>query len=143
MRASPHCVAFIKRFEGFSATPYKCSAGVYTIGYGTTKGITKDTPPVTKEQADEMFIRDLIKFENSVNNLIKHPLKQNQFDSLVSFVYNLGGGALQRSTLRQKINRGDINGASAEFMKWTKAGGRVIMGLVTRREAEMKLFIGG
>lgn len=142
MKASQACVRLIKHFEGFHSVPYLCPANVWTIGYGTTLGITSETPPITIEQGEELLKRDLVKFERSVMRLITVPLKQNEFDALVSFVYNLGGGALQRSTLRAKTNRGDKEGAAVEFMKWTKAGGRELMGLVRRRKAEMDLFNG-
>lgn len=141
LAASPRCIELIKTFEGFSAVPYLCPAKVWTIGYGTTNGITSQTPPVSEQEATELLRRDLVKFERSVRKLITFEINQNQFDALVSFIYNLGGGALQRSTLRSKLNRGDIYSASDEFLKWTRAGGRILKGLVKRRLAERELFL--
>lgn len=135
-------VDLIKRYEGFSAKPYLCPAGVWTIGYGWTHGVTKDTPNITEAYAADLLIRGLERYENSVKRLITVPLTQGQFDALVSFAYNLGGGALQRSTLRARLNRGDYKGAAEEFMKWVKAGGRTLKGLVLRRASERAMFLG-
>ena len=84
---------------------------------------------------------DLLRYEQAVTRLVKVPLTQGKFDALVSFTFNLGGGALQRSTLRQKINRQDYEGAANEFLKWVRAGGAVSKGLVARRIAERNLFL--
>ena len=94
----------------------------------------------TEEEVDELFTRDVRRFERGVDRLITVPLNQGQFDSLVSFSFNLGLGALQRSTLRQKINRGNYESASGEFTKWVRAGGKVLRGLVLRRQAEQAMF---
>ena len=94
----------------------------------------------TEEEVDELFTRDVRRFERGVERLITAPLTQGQFDSLVSFGFNLGLGALQRSTLRQKINRGNYESASGEFTRWVRAGGKVLRGLVLRRQAEQAMF---
>jgi lysozyme len=94
------------------------------------------------EEVDGLLKSDLERFERGVDRLISVPLKQNQFDALVSFSFNLGLGTLQRSTLRQKVNRGDFEGAADEFMKYTMAGGKVFKGLVIRRTDERNLFLG-
>lgn len=134
-------IDLIKRFEGFSPNPYLCPAGKWTIGYGSTYGITKDTPPITQEQAEALLLKDIESAIRSVLRLTRVPLEQNQFDALVSFVFNLGGGNYQASTLRQKLNRGDLIGASDQFLRWVYAGGRKLPGLVLRRAAERALFL--
>jgi lysozyme len=143
MKTSPQGVSLIKRFEGFRSHPYQCQAGVWTIGYGHTRGITQDSPPVTAQQADAMLLLDIARYERSVLRLIGVKLNQRQFDALVSFTFNLGGAALQRSSLRSKLNRGEYAAAGAEFLKWVRAGGVVRKGLVKRREAESAMFLAG
>ena len=133
----------IKHFEGFRGKPYLCPAKVWTIGYGHTGGVTAATAPIDEPTALMLLQSDVVKFSKTVERLIRVPLTQNQFDALVSFTFNLGGGALQRSTLRQKLNRKDYAGASAEFVKWVRAGGVVSRGLLTRRIAERNLFLAG
>ncbi len=141
MKISQEGIDLICRFEGFVPTPYLCPANVWTIGYGSTKGVTKNTPAVTREEALAMLRLEIKSFEASVRRLIKVPLTQSQFDALVSFAYNLGSGALQRSTLRAKLNRGEYEAAADEFMKWTMAGGKRLPGLIKRRGAERELFL--
>ena len=137
--------AFIKSFEGKRLVAYDDGTGVWTIGYGTIKysnGVkVKKGDVCTDEQADQYFNNDLVKFENSVNSLVKVPLTQNQFDALVSFAYNVGAANLAASTLLKKLNAKDYKGAAAEFPKWNKAGGKVMNGLTKRRNAEMELFL--
>ena len=141
MKTSDSGRDFIKSFEGWSATPYLCTGSVPTIGWGTTKGITMNTPAITKEEGDRLFDRDLIQFENAVMDLVEVPLNQNQFDALVSFTYNCGISALQKSTLLKKLNAGDYGGVSVEFAKWNKSGGKITKGLVRRRTAERELWL--
>ena len=129
----------IEDFEGFRADAYKCPAGVWTIGYGTTRNVTKSTPKVTKDQAEAMLLADVAKFESGVADAVKVPLNQNQFDALVSFSYNIGLGAFKSSTLLRRLNRGDYN-VGSEFLRWNKAGGEELPGLTRRREAEKQLF---
>ena len=146
MKCNETGLQIIKTFEGFRSSPYKCSAGVPTVGYGSTRGfdrrhIKMSIGSITEEQANELLKRDITSAERSVSRLIKVELNGNEFSSLVSFVYNLGSGNLQSSTLRSKLNRDDREGASNEFPKWRKAGGKVLKGLVLRREAERNLFL--
>lgn len=140
MNVSDDGIDLIKQFEGCRLTAYLCPAGVWTIGYGHTGSVNKGDA-IDEDEADILLRADLRRFERSVSKLVGVPLSQGQFDALVSFAFNLGGGALQRSTLRQKLNRGDYDGAAEQFMKWTRAGGRVLAGLVRRRQAEYELFM--
>ncbi len=146
MRTSINGIEVIKQFEGFSAKPYLCPANYLTIGYGHVisekeKLSTHHSPLITKLQAEELLRHDLQKFESAISKLISVPLTQNQFDALVSFTYNLGAGALQRSTLRSKINRNEHQLAATEFLKWVYAGGRKLAGLLARRQAESTLYL--
>ena len=95
----------------------------------------------TPEQAKSYFKHDLAKFEKTVNESVTVPLTQNQFDALVSLTYNIGSGAFNNSTLLKKLNKGDYQGAADQFLVWNKAGGKVMKGLVRRREAERALFL--
>jgi GH24 family phage-related lysozyme (muramidase) len=145
MKISEKGINIIKKFEGCKLTSYKCPAGVWTIGCGTIKypngNTVKKGDVCTDAQVDQYFSNDLVKFENSVNSLVKVPLTQNQFDALVSFSYNVGASNLATSTLLKKLNAKDYKGAAAEFPKWNKAGGKVMNGLTKRRNAEMELFL--
>ena len=139
MKTSKTGIDLIKKFEGFSASAYKCSAGFWTIGYGH-KMEGENFTNINMKVAEQLLIKDLIISELSVVRNIKHHLTQNQFDSLVSFTYNVGGGALQRSTLRQKINNKEFDAVEIEFLRWVKIRGITITGLVIRRRMEVSLF---
>lgn len=132
-------LSLIKHFEGLRLKPYQDCIGIWTQGYGHTKGIHKNSPIINEEQAEDFLKEDLQVCEKAITRLIKVELNQNEFDALCSFVFNLGSGALQRSTLRIKLNRGDD--CSDEFIKWNKAGGKVLSGLTKRRIAERELFL--
>lgn len=138
-------IDLIKSFEGLGLKAYKDAVGVWTIGYGHTNsaGLPKVIPGqmITEVEAEEILTNDLKKYEASVQKLVKVKLTDNQYGALVSFVYNLGEGNFEKSTLLKKINSGDLIGASNEFGKWNKAGGKVLKGLTRRREAERKLFL--
>lgn len=141
MRVSSRGLDIIKAAEGLRLYPYLCSANVWTIGYGSTRGVTKDTGPITKEQALARLKMDVLnEAERPLKNLVHVQLNQNQYDALASLVFNIGQGNFRSSTLRQKLNRGDYEGAAGEFWKWRRAGGRILPGLVKRREVEEKLF---
>jgi lysozyme len=138
-------LALIKRFEGFSATPYLCPVGWWTIGWGAVRGpdgqvVTAVTLPITEEEAEILLRRDVSLAERAVSRLISVPLAGGQFDALVSFTFNLGAGALQRSTLRRKVNREDHGAVPEELRKWVWAGGKRLPGLVKRREAEADIY---
>ena len=132
-------IELIKSFEGCRLAAYKCPAGVLTIGYGHTSGVTSGQT-ISQAQAEEYLKADLAKYENAVNEYVTAALNQNQFDALVSFTYNCGAGALKSSTLLKKLNAGDYSGAASEFAKWNKASGKVLAGLTKRRAAEKALF---
>lgn len=140
MKTSPAGLNIIKNFEGLRLKAYLCPAGVPTIGYGHTKGVSLQDPDITKERANELLAEDVAQFEAGVNDLVKVPLNQNQFDALVSFAFNLGVGALKQSTLLKKLNSGDYTGASAHFGRWIFAGNKAMPGLRKRRAAERMLF---
>lgn len=140
MSISPAGIALIQAHEGLRLTAYRDSGGVWTIGYGSTGGVRRGMT-ITRDQAVLRLYHDLDTAEAAVNNRVTVPLSQPQFDALVSLVFNIGGGAFRKSTLLQKLNVGDSAGAANEFMRWVKAKGRVLGGLVTRRAAERALFL--
>lgn len=132
--------ALIREFEGLRLEAYKCPAGIWTIGFGTTQGV-RPGMKISSVQAEEMLRRDLTSFESNVRNLVKVPLNQNQFDALICFVYNIGINAFAKSTFLRKLNAKDYAGAANQFTRWNKADGKVLAGLTRRREAEKKLFL--
>ena len=146
MKMSAAGLATVKEFEGLKLKAYKCPAAVWTIGYGHTSaaGAPEVTPKleVTKEECEAILKRDMKQYEDGVNKLVTVSLTQGQFDALVDFAYNAGVGALQKSTLLKKVNAGKFDEVPAEFMKWTKGGGKELPGLVRRRRAEVKLWRG-
>lgn len=131
----------IKSFEGFSPTVYLCSAGVPTIGYGHAIKRGESFASITEEEAENILAKDVGVAEKGVLRLISVPLSDGQFNALVSFSFNLGAGALQRSSLRLKLNRGEYVDVSDEFRKWVWAGGKKLNGLIRRREAERRMFL--
>ena len=139
-------IELIKKFEGFMSKPYKCPAGIPTIGYGATfypngKKVTMADKSITEAEATELLKSMLKSFEQYVDSYCIDTITQNQFDALVSFCYNLGPANLKASTLLKKVNANPNDETiRAEFMKWTKAGGRTLKGLVTRRTAEADLY---
>lgn len=146
MKTSKAGLDLIKQFESFRAAPYLCSAGVPTIGYGTTvypNGIkVKLSDQKITQQLAETFLQHHVNaIEKDVSRLVKVTLSQNQFDALMSFVYNVGLGAFRDSTLLKLLNAGDIDGASKQFERWNKANGKIVDGLTNRRNAEKALFL--
>ena len=134
-------IELIKHFEGCELEAYKCPAGVWTIGYGHIKGVSEGMS-ITQEQAEQMLLDELKEYENYINELVVVDLSQNQFDALVSWVYNLGPANLKSSTLLKVLNSGDYAGVPAQIERWNKAGGKVLEGLIRRRLAESSLFCG-
>lgn len=137
-------IALIKAFEGCKLTAYKDAIGIPTIGWGNTQyenGVkVKIGDKITQERADELFLLIVSKFIQGVNQRVQ-PVNQNQFDALVSFAYNVGLGNLEKSTLLKKVNKNPNDPTiSTEFLKWNKAGGKVLLGLTRRRKAEAALY---
>lgn len=145
MQTSEKGIALIKQFEGCKLTAYQDGVGVWTIGYGWTQPV--DGKPIRagmtikQETAERLLKTGLVSYESDVSRLVKVGLTQGQFDALVSFTYNLGARSLSTSTLLRKLNAGDYAGAADEFLRWNKAGGKVLNGLTRRREAERALFL--
>lgn len=144
MKTSPKGIALIKSAEGLRLKAYPdpgTGGEPWTIGYGSASGVTRNMV-ITETQAEQMLAEDLVRFERIVERQVQVPLNQGQFDALVSFTYNVGGGNFTKSTLLRKLNAGDTAGAAEQFSRWVHAGGKVLPGLVTRRAAERALFLG-
>ena len=136
-------LGLIKRFEGFSPTIYTCPAGYLTIGYGhVVRGDERErfTEGIDEQEAENLLQRDVRWAERGVLRLIEVPLTDGQFDALASFTFNLGTGALQRSTLRRKVNREEHAQVPQELMRWVWAGGNRLKGLEIRRRAEAERY---
>ncbi|MCT8349473.1 lysozyme [Photorhabdus temperata] len=140
MQISEKGLSKLKGYEGLSLTAYRCPAGVWTIGYGHTRGV-KPGDVVTDKQAEQFLLEDLAPAYITIESNVKVPLTQGQFDALCSFIFNFGTGAFVRSTLLKKLNAGDYRGAADEFMRWNMAGGRVLPGLDARRASEKTMFL--
>ena len=161
MKVSEAGLKLLKHHEGFRKKPYLCAAKIWTIGYGhamypeqmkipsTPEGMERrkafplrpeDNRVWSVEEIGELLVKDVVRFERAVLRFISVPLKQHEFDALISATYNLGPGWLQRSQVRQKINRGDKKGAMENLLKFNKGGGVVLRGLDNRRKDEVALF---
>ncbi|WP_336038668.1 lysozyme [Acinetobacter calcoaceticus] len=138
-------IDLICNFEGLKFRAYDDGNGVWTIGYGTTRypngKRVSEGDRCTLDQAKAYMQHDLKIFERAVNSFVKVPLKQNQFDALVSLTYNIGVDAFKNSTLLKKLNLGDYKEAANQFDVWVNAGGKRLQGLVNRRAIEKKLFL--
>ncbi|CAB5219486.1 Endolysin/autolysin [uncultured Caudovirales phage] len=157
MNVSPQAIAMIKHHEGVRQKAYRCPANLWTIGVGHVlypeQGKLKledrmsvplrseDNRTFTMDEVDGILRSDLNRFERGVEQYCTVPLTQGMFDGLVSFAFNVGLGTLQRSTLRQKLNRGDKEGAAEELLKYCMAGGKILKGLQNRRIDERALFL--
>ena len=135
----------IKRFEGCSLDCYRDPIGIWTIGYGSTYGLDGDRVSrshrvITESEATGLLLRECRQAESGLARLVRVPLTSNQRSALISFVYNVGSGNFQRSTMRMKLNRRAYKDAANEVWKWRRAGGRILAGLVRRRKAEATLF---
>ena len=146
-RISNKGLNLIQRFEGLNLKPYKCPAGIWTIGYGSTfysdgKKVQAGDSPISQAEATDLLIETLKHYERSVDSFCRDDINQNQFDALVSFCYNVGAGSLKSSTLLKKVNANPLDATiPAEFMKWNKGGGKVLKGLTERRKAEADLYV--
>ena len=159
MNVSDRAITMIKHHEGVRQKPYRCPAKLWTIGVGHVlypdqgkmKIDQRDSVPLkpednrtfTMEEVDGILKSDLQRFERGVATYCPVALTQGQFDALVSFAFNVGLGTLQRSTLRQKVLRGEMEDAADEFLKYCMAGGKVLKGLQNRRKDERAMFLGG
>ena len=141
MNISQEGLSLIKKFEGCELEAYKCAAGVLTIGYGSTKGV-KEGDIITQEEADKLLLHEMEEYESYVNDNVTVDLKQNQFDALVSWAFNLGPANLKASTMLKVLNTKEYDDVPAQIKRWNKAGGKVLQGLIRRREAEALLFEG-
>lgn len=142
MHISAQGVALIQQFEGFSQHLYRCPAGYLTIGFGhvVRREEVFAQKGMTRQEAATLLMRDVAAAERALGRLVTVPLTQGQWDALTSFIFNLGAGAFQRSTLRRKINRSEHGEVPQELQKWVWAGGRKLRGLVHRRVAEAALY---
>ena len=141
MNISQEGLSLIKRFEGCELQAYKCAAGVWTIGYGSTKGV-KEGDTISQEEADKLLLHEMEEYEGYINDMVTVDLEQNQFDAMVYWVFILGPANLKVSTLLKVLNAKDYEGVPAQIKRWNKAGGKVLQGLIRRREAESLLFAG-
>ena len=141
MKISKNGLELIKKHEGLKLKAYRCPAGVLTIGYGHTGPDVKDGLEINKAKADCLLDSDVRFAVKKVNELVKKTISQNQFDSLVSFTFNLGPGRLASSTLLKKVNQNpNDKSISLEFAKWVNASGKKLEGLVIRRKDESELY---
>ena len=139
-----NAIDLIKKYEGFRSQAYQDSVGVWTIGYGTTRingEPVKAGMTITEDRALELVRAEVNKLWTNIESILTVRLNENQMNALVDFAYNLGFNALKTSTLMKKLNAGDFTGAANEFTRWVYAGGKVLPGLVKRREAEKQLFL--
>lgn len=141
MNISKEGLALIKKFEGCELKAYKCPAGVWTIGYGHIK-TAEEGMEISQEHADYLLEHEITEYEDYVKTAVTSPLDQNMFDALVSWTFNLGSGNLNSSTMLKVLNEGKYDEVPAQMKRWNKAGGKVLEGLVRRREAEALLFQG-
>ncbi|KAA1013225.1 lysozyme [Paraburkholderia panacisoli] len=144
MQVSPAGVALTKSMEGCSLTAYPDPASggsPFTCGYGHTGSDVKPGMTITQAKADAWLDYDIARSAQIVNSLVHVYLNQNQFDALVDFVFNVGAGNFRSSTLLRLVNAGSFAAAADQFPRWTQAAGKVMPGLVKRREAERALFV--
>jgi GH24 family phage-related lysozyme (muramidase) len=134
-------IDLLREFEGLRLTAYQDAVGIWTIGFGHTKTV-RPGMRISIEQAEALLREDLAGFERCVERAVDARLNQCEFDALVSWAFNVGCGAVAKSTLVRKLNAGDRNGAADELLRWNKAGGKSLAGLSRRRRAERKLFLG-
>lgn len=145
MKTSRDGIALVKKWEGCRLKAYTDSVGVWTIGYGHTSAAGEPRVAagmtITQQEAEDILVRDLVKYEAAVDRALTRSPTQAQFDACVSLCYNIGQGAFAGSTVVRKFNAGDIGGAADAFLLWNKAGGKVLPGLEARRADERKMFL--
>jgi len=140
MKISENGIKLIKQCEGLRLEAYKCPGGVWTIGFGHTKNVHAGDI-ITKEQAEELLKKDVKSAEYYVNKEVKRELNQNQYDALVSFVFNIGSVKFRCSTLLMRLNDGNYKAAAEQFENWVYSKGKKLDGLIKRRKAEKMLFL--
>jgi lysozyme len=139
MKISEDGLELIKKFEGCETTAYQDSVGVWTIGFGHTKGV-EEGQTCSIEDAESMLADEMNEYEGYINNMVKVDLQQHEFDALVAWVYNLGPTNLGESTMLKVLNGGQFDRVPDEMNRWTRAGGEILEGLVRRRQAESLMF---
>lgn len=143
-KISQEGINLIKKWEGSSPVPYRCPAGYMTIGIGhVIRENESFTRALTNKEIEDLFRKDVLIFEGAVNNNVRVPIKQNQFDALVSFTFNVGITAFRNSTMLRLINANQLKEAGDQFLRWVYANGKVLEGLRRRREDERRLFLRG
>lgn len=140
-RTNANGLKLIKSFEGLRLRAYQDAVGIWTIGYGTTRGV-RPGMTISEAEAENFLQEDLVRFERAINDALKVSVNDNQFSALSCFTYNVGSGAFRESTLLRMLNQQNIYGAADQFPRWNKAGGRPLAGLTRRRKAERSLFLG-
>lgn len=147
MIPSQNCLKIIKFYEGFRTRAYKCPRGIPTIGYGSTRWFNRPGQPavklgetITEADASVLLEYTVMVFADEISRYINVPINQNQFDALVSFVYNVGTENFRKSILLKLLNAGDYEGCAKQFDRWNRSGGIVLEGLKNRRRAEKALF---
>lgn len=140
MKISEVGIELIKSFEGCRLAAYIDAVGVPTIGYGSTNNV-KMGDTLTQDEAEALLKQDLVRFEECINEYVDVDLNQNEYDALVCFAFNVGCNAIKNSTMLKLLNTGDFIGASQQFKRWDKAGGKPLAGLTRRRLAESELFL--
>ena len=141
MHISQEGIDLVKKFEGGRLTAYQCAAGVWTCGYGSTRGVQQGDV-WSQEKAEIMLVDELEEYGAYVEDLVTVPLNQQQYDALTSWTFNLGPSNLKSSTLLQVLNKGDYDGVPQQIKRWNKVNGQVNDGLIRRRDAEALLFEG-
>ena len=145
MRTNEAGLDLIKHYEGKRLKSYLCPANHWTVGYGAIRYFDGEPVPpnvtITEQEADDLLRRDLIDTEDFVSRLVRVPLTENQFSATVSLVFNIGAGNFQRSQIRQRVNRKDYYCAASIWWQWRRGGGRILPGLVKRRESERQLWM--
>ena len=139
MNISEEGLSLIKKFEGCELKAYRCPANVLTIGYGHTKNVTEDME-ITQQEANDMLDEELIEYCEYIDKMVKVSLNQNQFDALVAWIYNLGPTNFRNSTLLTVLNQERYSDVPEQIKRWNKADGKILDGLIKRREAEALLF---
>ena len=141
MKISEEGISLIKNYEGCELKAYQDSVGVWTIGYGHIKDV-KEGDQINQDEAEHLLKEEMPEYEGYIADMVKVPLKQNQFDALCSWVFNLGPKNLSESTLLRVLNEQKYDEVPEQIKRWNKAGGVILGGLVKRREAEANLFEG-